>query len=345
MASKKIKNKEKKAIRAGHRNSTESSTVLITGASGRLGRRLCSAMLADGITVRCLINQHNQMNMLPAGVVPYIGDITDRDALKKACEGADTVYHLAAIVSQHSHSPKEIVRVNAHGTAAILEASEFGGVGRFVFPSSVDVYGRVRKEVLTEESALHPTDMYGHSKMLAEQQIMKFGGRIGYTILRMATMYGPGFEGSFFKVFKMIKKGSLYIIGDGSNNLSLVHIKDVINAMILAKNSRISAYRVYNLSDGRAYTQLQLVDMAAKKLDAPVPSKHINPAIARMFSKAAGVDPDELRFITSNRVIDISRIRKELGFVPKININVATKELVDEFLRGYKDRKSFENND
>ncbi len=330
--------KTRSAVRLPIKRPT-ADTVLVTGASGRLGRQLCEKMIKSGLTVRCLINQRSQINDLPARAVPYIGDITNAELLKKACEGADAVYHLAAIVSQRSSSPREIIRVNALGTTSVLEAAEFGGVGKFVFPSTVDVYGRVRHEVLTEESKVRPTDMYGHSKMLAERQIMRFGGRMSYTILRMAAMYGNGFEGSFFKVFKMIKEHKAYIIGNGANHLSLVHVSDVMRAMMLAKDSRTASYRVYNLSDGRQYTQTQLLDMAAELLNVEKSNKHANPLLVRLLAKKVGIDLDELRFITSNRVLDTSRIRKELGFIPRAEIRKSTKELVEAFLNQYKNKQ------
>jgi len=323
---------------ASRSQARKSGTVLVTGGNGRLGRRLCSEMVKSGLTVRCLVNFHTQMNVLPPGVIPYVGDITNTEVLRKACDGVDAVYHFAAIVSQRAMGPSEIVRVNATGTAAILEAAEFGGVEKFVFPSSVDVYGRVRSDVLTEDSALHPTDMYGHSKMLAERQIMKFGGRMSYTILRMATIYGQGFEGSFFKVFRMIKEGKLYIIGDGNNKLSLVHINDVVRAMILAKESKAASYRIYNLTDGKFYTQKYLIEMAAQLLGVPTPTRHAHPVMVRLLSRMAGIDADELRFITSNRQIDITRIKKELGFIPRMEIRKSSKELVDAFMLNYKNR-------
>ncbi len=330
----------KKAVPAGRRQKQrDPGTVLVTGASGRLGRRLCGEFLDSGLEVRGLVGNAQQINTLPPGTVPFVGDITEEAVLRRACSGADAVYHLAAIVSQRSRGPKEIIRVNAHGTAAVLKAAESEKVRSFIFPSSVDVYGIRRSEVLTEESSVHPTDMYGHSKALAEHQITHFGGRLRYTIFRTAAIYGPGFESSFFKVFRMISEGRLYIVGDGNNSMSLVHINDVTKAMALAESSDRGS-SIYNLSDGKRYTQNQLVEMASGLLNVPVPRKHVGVLMARMFARAAGIDQDELRFITSNRILDTSKIRKELGFRPRMQMQRSAKELVDMFLMGYKGSKT-----
>ncbi len=316
----------------------EATSVLVTGASGRLGRRLCAELLESGIEVRGLVSRHEQMNLLVPGTVPFVADIVDESALRKACEGIDHVYHFAAIVSQKSKSPAEIIRVNSRGTLSVLSAMESEKVHKLIFPSSVDVYGIKRKEVLTEESSVHPTDMYGHSKMIAERQIENFGKSIDYTIFRTAAIYGPGFESSFFKVFKMIKDGKLYIVGNGENNMALVHINDVIKAMALAAEKPASG--IYNLSDGKAYTQNKLVSMAARLLNVPVPSKHVSAIMAKMFAGAAGINADEMRFITANRIIDITRIKKELGFIPRAIMEKSAAELVDMFMLKYNSVKN-----
>jgi dihydroflavonol-4-reductase len=97
------------------------------------------------------------MHHMPSGVVPYVGDITNKKLLADAFKGVDVVYHLAAIVSEYKANTKELMRVNVQGTTNVLDACRANGVGHLVFASTVDVYGSNRKELLTEESKLKPT--------------------------------------------------------------------------------------------------------------------------------------------------------------------------------------------
>jgi nucleoside-diphosphate-sugar epimerase len=251
--------------------------------------------------------------------------------LNEACKDVDIVYHLAAIVSEYKEPTRKLMEVNVGGTENVLDACRRNGVEQMVFTSSIDVYGRVRDEVLTEESTLNPTDKYGYSKALAERKIMEYGDKIDYTILRMATIYGSGFEDSYFKMFKAIRAGKAYIIGDGKNNLALVDIEDVLSALLLVAEQKKSNRNVYNLSDGVRYTQEGLLKLGAEMLKVDKPKKHINQLVVNFVAKNRGLDSDELRFLTSNRIIDISKIKREIGWKPSIGIKDATIDMMRTF--------------
>jgi UDP-glucose 4-epimerase len=270
---------------------------------------------------------------LSSGVVPFLGDINDSGVLAEACKGVDNVFHLAAIASEYKATTEEIMRVNVDGTRNVLEACEENGVQHFVFPSTLDVYGHRRKELLSEESRLIPKDRYGLSKVLAEQVIQRYSATVPSTIFRIATIYGrSGFEPPFFKVFKIIEEQKAYLIGNGQNKLSLINLYDVLQAMVLAKSNTISNGKIYNLTDGISYTQEYLFDLAADLLKVPRPSRHISALIVNLVAKRRGLDSDELRFLTSNRMVNISKVENELGYRSMVRIEDGTKELVDEFL-------------
>ncbi len=306
-------------------------SVLITGGEGRLGRALSRRLLEKGFKVKALVKNRESVHTLPGGVIPYVGDVRNEQGLREACRGVDIVYHLAAVVSQYRYSAAEISRINAEGTGNMLEVSEEEGVERFIFSSSIDVYGIRRQGYLDEHSAVRPTDAYGRSKHLAEQIISKHS--VDYTIFRLANIYGRGFEGSFFKLFRLIRDGKAYIIGSGRNHLALVHVDDAVNALILAAVKK-NAGRIYNLSDGARHTQEELMGLAANLMGVERPRRHISAFIAKVFAKRHGIDTDELRFLTSDREINISLVKKELGFSPSVGIEKGGRELVEMFVHG-----------
>lgn len=319
--------------RASTRTSLKRRKVIfVTGGSGRVGRNLIRALLEKGYVVRALAKTKEHILKMPSGVVPYIGDISDRKTLNEACKGADAVIHLAAVVSEYKEDMPTLLRVNVWGTTNVLEACKAEGIGQVIFMSTVDVYGRERSSLITEETEPQPTDKYGYSKMLAEEEVKRYGEYVPYTILRSATMYGPGFEDSFFKVFRAIREQKAYIIGNGENHLALVHVSDVIMAIMLVLENKESLGKVYNVGDGVEYTQKRLFELAAGLLHVEKPSRHISPFIVRLVAKRRGLDSDELRFLLSNRILSIRKIRKELGFEPRITVYTAGLEMVNEFV-------------
>ncbi len=305
--------------------------ILVTGAAGRLGRMISAEFISKGYTVRALVKDKSHILGLPAGSIPYLGDVTDRKVLLSACKGANTVIHLAAIVTQAAESSTSLINTNVAGTRNVVEAAKESGVKKLMFASSVDVYGRARREILAEHSHVQPTDLYGKSKALAEQEIIENAGHMHYVIFRIAAIYGHGFESSYFKILKTIREGKMSIIGAGSNRLALIYITDVIKAFVAAVESTQRENLILNLADGEIHTQRGLIEMAAKLLKVPTPSRHVSPLIVRMLARAKGLDSDELRFITSDRAIDITALKDKLRFVPSVDIGTGMKRIAEMF--------------
>jgi nucleoside-diphosphate-sugar epimerase len=262
--------------------------ILVTGGAGRLGRTLVAQLVKEKREVHVLVRDKADALEITPGVVPFVGNITDPDSLSRACKGIETVFHLAAIVSQYRLGSQEIIRTNTLGTRMVAEAAKEAGAERIIFPSTLNVYGRVRKERLTESTRPIPTDIYGQSKLLAEEEIINSG--LDYTIFRFATIYGEGFENSFLKIFKAVKYGKAYIVGNGKNHLALVNIKDAIRAFMLACDKKISSNKVYNISDGKDYTQEYLIGLVADLLKVERPQRHISPLLVKIVAKARGLD-------------------------------------------------------
>jgi nucleoside-diphosphate-sugar epimerase len=304
--------------------------VFVTGANGSIGRELVKALIEQGDEVRGLIKTKGMITQLPAGTIPFVGNLSDTHVLEEACEGASVVFHLAAIAREARSRTGELMRSNVDGTRNLLDACKKSKVRHFIFTSTINVYGRKRSEVLKETSLLVPTDKYGYSKMLSEQDVAASG--VPYTILRIATVYGVGTKTSFFKIFRAIKEGNIMIIGDGQNHLSIIHSSDLTRAMLMVENDARSIDRIYNVSDGVAHTQESLIQLAAKLMGAPKPARHVNEFVVKMLARQRNLESDELRFLTSNRVVDISRIKADLGFEPKVTIEVGGAELVNLFV-------------
>lgn len=325
---------------------------LVTGATSPLGALVVQRLLEQGDEVRALVRHKPDSGperlKLLVGVKPYIADISKSDdetfaMMERACRGVDRIFHFAS-VPQTGKTHVDVYRnVSVVGTELLLRAyiasNDASSKLRIIYSSSTSVYGYDRKgELLTEESKTSPKNPYGESKFMTEEVIKAFAAvnsRITYTIFRIAVMYGPGYDYGFEQLFKLIKAGRMRIIGNGDNHLTLVNEHDVADAAVLAADNESAANRVYNLSDGVSYTQRELLQMAAKLLGTTMPDKGVNPTLASLAAKASGVDGSQMRFLLSDRVMKIDRIKKELGFVPKRTIQSEGKALVEEFKQQY----------
>ncbi len=337
------------------KKSDSGSISLVTGGSTGLGSAIIRALIERGDEVRAVIREapdrYPDWKGLPAGVIPYVADLTfkkpsDQKNLEMACKGVNRVFHIAGASLNSTFTYNQLIETNVIGTEnlikCILAANEGTQTGtHLVYSSSATVYGYKRPgEVITEQSAPKPASHYSESKLMAEHLIESFGEShksLAYTIMRIGTIYGPGYERPFFKAFRMVKEQRMRYIGKGNNHLTLAHVDDVVTAMLLAvQKSAASGNQIFNLTDGMAHTPRELFALAARLLGVQPPEKTVNPAVARLLARAAGINYDEYEFLASDRIIDITKIRKALGFAPARRTDVDGLVMVEDFMKSYK---------
>ncbi len=311
----------------------ESGVVLVTGAAGRVGRRLVEALADRGERVRALVTDFETPPAKAAEVVK--GNLLDKSVAKAALDGAGAVYHLAAILDYTA--PRSVMfDVNVNGTKNLVEASR---AGKFVYLSSTAVYGYKAKEnPITEATPCAPASFYGKTKLMAERLVLEKQG----IVVRSPDIFGRGFREGYEYVMAQLEKGKMPILGSGSNRIHWIHINDLIEALLLAKD-RGRPGEVYLVAGKEARTQSELLSMLTKRLGADAPSRHVSERVAGLMahvelakSKITGrkpkVIPDYISKITSDRVFDISKARRELGFEPKMEYEAAAKELAEEHM-------------
>jgi nucleoside-diphosphate-sugar epimerase len=168
-------------------------TVLITGATGQVGHAIARRLAADGVQVRALVRSPERARVLPEGVEPVFGDVTDVPSLHAALDGAATVYHAAGIPEQWRRDVGEFTRVNVDGTRNVVEAALAAGVERFVYTSTDDVL--VQPGATYDESALSPNPgatPYQRSKQEADRIVTAALERgLPAVFLHPAGLYGP----------------------------------------------------------------------------------------------------------------------------------------------------------
>ena len=150
--------------------------VLVTGATGFIGGNLARELWRLGNEVRALVRPgSNQLTIEDTGIVAVEGDILDRPSIKRAVEGCEAVFHVAAAYTFWSRNPSEVYKANVDGTVNVLEAAREAGVSKTVYTSTVGTIGIPKNGLGTEDTALDPTSLRGNyksSKFKAESEAM-----------------------------------------------------------------------------------------------------------------------------------------------------------------------------
>ena len=210
--------------------------VLVTGGTGFVGSHLVEQLLSQGYSVRCLLrypDKRRWLGNLPVEVIQ--GDITVPDSLPKAVEGIDTVLHVAGLTK--AKSLEDFYHFNGTGTRNLLEAcvNAASPPRRFVYCSSQAAAGPSPPgRPLTGRDSPHPLTDYGKSKLEGEQEVVKIGSALETVIIRPSAVFGPR-DVDIFIYFKTLAKWRIKpFFGSSRNLLSLVYVKDLVEALILA---------------------------------------------------------------------------------------------------------------
>ena len=300
--------------------------VLVTGATGFVGRALVRRLLADGRPVRAAVRPG--ATALPREVeTAAIGDIGPDTDWRTALAGIDAVVHLAArahVVHDSSPDAHTLYRaVNTLGTLRLAEAAATAGVRRFVFLSSARVHGeRSTGAPFTESSPLAATDPYGRSKAEAERGLaaLAAAGGLDPVILRPPLVYGPGARGNFARLVRLVARGVPLPFGAVRNHRSLVYLGNLVDAIVRTLDHPAAARETFMVSDREDVSTPELVRRIARALGKPARLIPVPPAVLRLGGRLVGRADDVARLL-DDLVVDSSRIGERLGWRPPFTLD------------------------
>jgi UDP-glucose 4-epimerase len=294
--------------------------LLVTGGAGFIGSHLCEALLARGHQVRVLDSLvYGRREFLPPSVDFIQGDIRDLAACQKAAQGAEGIFHCAAM-SRSGPSQEQIdlcTQSNIAGTQNMLLAARDAGVKRFIYSGSSTVYGN-RAVPHRESDPPDILNIYGLTKKVGEDYCLLFEKSfdLACVVLRYFNVYGPrqpqtGAYALVLGIFldRLAENKVLEIHGDGSQRRDFVHVRDVVAANILSfEHAHEAGVRgdVFNVGSGENLSVKELANMISPN------QVHTQ---ARQGDAAA-------------TLADISKIRDRLGWSPKVSFAEGLKELI-----------------
>ncbi len=313
-------------------SSVRGKKILVTGGAGTIGSNLVDLLAEGGAREIVVLDNFvrgrmaNLAGALRSGVVEVVeGDIRDAAAVRKATDGADLVFHLAAIrITQCAEEPRLANEVMVDGTFNVLEAAVEAGVGKVVASSSASVYGMAEEFPTTERHHAYNNDtFYGAAKAFNEGMLRSFHAMYGldYVALRYFNVYGPRMDihGLYTEVLirwmERIESGEPpLILGDGSQTMDFVDVRDIARANVLAAESDLTD-EVFNVASG---TETSLKELAQGLLDA---------------MGAEGLEPEHgpARAVNGvvRRLADTTRAAERLGFTARIDLRTGLRDLVD----------------
>ena len=327
----------------------DAKPVLIAGATGFIGRRLVTALLDRKTTVYALVRDIARIGPWPpAAVTVRPGDLGKVDSLTDVCMGAHTVFHLASGGEEPGPGSGEDPhwRVTVEGTRHLLEAAIRSGVKRFIYVSSVKAMGEGGESCLDESSPVAPASAYGRAKREAERLVLEAGRKHGMhvCILRLPLVHGRDNRGNIWRMIAAVDRGRFPPLPATGNKRSLVHVDDVVKALLLALENPAASGQTYIVTGSRVYSTHQIYVAICKTLGRPAPrwtipvgvlrvAARMGDAVGKIRGRGFVFDSDVLNKLTGSAWYSCRKIETELGYRPTRLLEDGLREMVDEYRR------------
>lgn len=291
----------------------EGTTVLVTGANGFVGGRVCRRLVAGGADVRALVRRPGEAEILrAAGIEEVAGDFTDPDDAARAVDGAVGVVHCAAVAGSDLEAAR---RVNTDGTRTLLGACRADDVARFVHISTGSVYDRADRDVVDEDTPrVSDGDPYSVTKAEAEVVVEEAAAAgLATTILRPPAVLGWGPTSTWGQRFpEMLRDGTFPFTPNRGSTHVWVHVDDLAEVVAVALEDDRAVGRTYNVVGGHGSWE-GYIDAVAAFVDVAE-------------DPFAGDPPPAWR-----GRFDGDRLRDELDLVPSRSFEQALAEIAEHW--------------
>lgn len=315
--------------------------ALVTGGGGFLGRYIVEQLVARGDAVR-VFSRGRYPELDALGVETVQGNLRDVAAVRAACDGIETVFHVAGLPGVWGPW-EEFYEINTLGTEHVITGCRAAGVGRLVYTSSPSVVYDGRPHENADESLPYPETYlchYPHTKALAEKAVLAANGTGGLATvsLRPHLIWGPRDNHLIPRLIQRAASGRLRRVGDGRNRISVSYVENVAHAHLLAADALTPesppAGRAYFINEPEPVNLWEWVDDLLARAGLPRLKKHISAKSAwrlgavfeacyRLFRIRS--EPPMTRFVASqlstSHWYDISAARRDFGYEPIVSVD------------------------
>ena len=308
--------------------------VLVTGGTGFTGSHLVKRLLDKGHEVSVIDNQKGLFydELRNAGAKIELATITDKSLVDRMVKGQEVIHHLAAAFRQLNVPQRYYWSVNVDSTRLLLDAAHRFKVRRFVYCSTQGVHGHIKNPPGDERSPIAPEDYYQSTKYEGEKVVQEYLNKgLDAVTLRPTAIYGPGDPERFLMLFRMVKRQSFLMFGDGETFYHPVYIDNLVDAFELAAGKEGVRGKTYIIGDERYYSLNDLVRHVASAMGISVEIRHFPfwplwaaAWLCEMACKPLRMDPPLFRrradWFRQVRAFNIDKAKRELGYRPKIDL-------------------------
>jgi nucleoside-diphosphate-sugar epimerase len=323
---------------------TGAGRVLVTGATGCLGRHLVEALVESGKSVRALARDSSSTEQLETlGVEVQRGSLLDDDDLRHAVAGVHTVFHLGGVVRDDpndvSHKLwEQLRRVNVQGSERLARLAAAAGARRLVFSSSLRLSGFGNQILWPEDGPRTTGDLYARSKALAEDALLAVGRDTGLEVvcIRPRFIYGNHDRYVLPRLVQRVLHG-IVPIASTETICDVVYVRDCVEALLLA-GERPVAGRSYNITSGECVSFRKILTEVARALGRtprflPLPRSVLVGAatgaelMGRALRRAPAVSRAQLYWLVNDHHFSIAKARDELGYRPRFRLRDGLAEV------------------
>lgn len=320
--------------------------VLVTGATGFLGKYVVEELVEHGYQVRAFgRNRAIGQSLVNASVTFIQGDLTNQEDLTKACQEMDMVVHAGALSTVWGPW-EDFYQTNVLGTKYVLEACREAKIERLVYVSSPSIYAAPRDQLDIKESDApqeNRLNNYIRSK-LASEKLFKDYPDVSSVILRPRGLFGIGDTSILPRVLNLSQKIGIPLIGDGRQLMDMTCVENVALAIRLALETPQAAGEVYNITNGEPRAFRNLIEETLRGLGYPIRYRNIPAPLVSVISSSLECiykslklkgEPALTRYtyylLRYSQTLDISKAERDLGYRPKITISEGIEQYVQDY--------------
>lgn len=307
--------------------------ALVTGGAGFIGSHIADSLLKRGMEVVVLDDfSMGKRENIPSGAAVIEGDVLDAGKVNLAIKGVDIVFHEAAKVSIRSSAAEfyKDAETNIMGTLNIWQAMRGSKVKKFIYASSMAVYGNSKYLPLDEEHPKEPISPYGISKLAGEKYCLNLGSQMGIdtVVLRYFNTYGPrqtltpyvGVITIFIN--RLLENKPLIIFGDGAQVRDFISVKDIAEANMIAMDTNCTG-EIFNVGTGVGTDVNKIADILIQKIGNGLSKEHTAPVIGE----------------PGNSIASNSKAEKVLGFKAKYRLDDEIEGVI-EWIKNERNKSS-----